>query len=295
MSEFHSGFVAVLGKPNVGKSTLINQLVGTKVAITSSKPQTTRRRVLGVVHGDGFQAVLVDTPGLSEPRHALGRKMVKWATEEGREADLILLVVELTHPPTAEDVSAAELVQGFARPVLLVCNKVDRAPAEVDELRAGYRALMAFEAVHEVSATQGLGMAELLAALRARLPEGPPFFPPDQVSDQNQRLLIEEVLRERVLHNTRQEIPHAVAVQVEDMRPGENPDVTVVVAYLYVERPNQKKILIGKNGALLKKIGSEARLQLEQLLGQKLFLDLWVKVKADWRDREDWLRALGYE
>ena len=285
--------MALVGKPNVGKSTLINRLVGTKVAITSSKPQTTRHRVLGVMHGEDYQIVLVDTPGLMQPRHALGRKMEKWALEESREADLVLFLVELTHPPTAEDEFAAEHLASLGERVWLVLNKLDRR--KDDQVADLYRQLGSYARSFEVSGLEGTGLDELTRALREFLPEGDPFFPPDQVTDQNRALLASEVIREKVLHLTRQEIPHAVAVVVEETRPADKPDMLYVSAYLYVERPNQKRILIGKHGQLLKAIGAEARAELEELWGQRIFLELWVKVKEGWRDREDWLRSLGYE
>ncbi|MGE0491826.1 MAG: GTPase Era [Vulcanimicrobiota bacterium] len=290
---YRSGFVALVGKPNVGKSTLINRLVGTKVAITSSKPQTTRHRVLGVMHGQEYQIVLVDTPGLMQPRHALGRKMEKWALEESREADLVLFLVELTHAPTAEDRFAAEHLAPLGDRVWLVMNKLDRCKDE--QVAEQYQALGGYPRSFQVSALEGQGLEQLTQALCEVLPEGDPFFPPDQVTDQNRALLASEVIREKVLHLTRQEIPHAVAVVVDELRPADKPDMLYLSAYLYVERPNQKRILIGKNGQLLKSIGAEARLELEQLWGQRVFLELWVKVKEGWRDREDWLRSLGYE
>lgn len=293
-ADFKSGFVALVGKPNVGKSTLLNALVGTKVAITSPQPQTTRRRVLGVVHRPGYQVVLVDTPGLSEARHELGRRMVGTAQSESRDADLVLFLVDLTHPPTEADREAVSLLGKTRAPCLLVGNKLDRAKRPEEALEA-YLQLAPFEEAVSLSALTGKNLPRLLQAVVKRLQPGPPFYPPEQVSDQNQRLLIEEVIREKVLLNTRQEIPHAVAVQVEEMRPGTQADTLYVAANLYVEREGQKRIVIGKGGALLKKIGQQAREELQQLLGSKLFLELWVKVKEDWRERPDWLRSLGYE
>lgn len=289
--SFKSGFVALVGKPNVGKSTLLNALVGSKVAITSPLPQTTRRRVLGVVHRPDFQLVLVDTPGLSQAQHELGRRMVGTAQSESRDADVVLFLADLTHPPTEHDRSAVELLGKTRAPVMLVGNKLDKAkrPEEALEL---YRALKEFDEVVSVSAATGKNLPSLLELVVKRLEEGPPYYPPDQVSDQNQRLLIEEVIREKVLLSLRQEVPHAVAVQVEEVREGEP---LYVAANLYVERDGQKRILIGKAGSMLKKIGQQARQELEALLGRRLFLELWVKVKADWRDRPDWLRSLGYE
>lgn len=284
--------MALVGKPNVGKSTLVNRLVGEKVAITSSKPQTTRHRVLGVMHGEDHQVVLVDTPGLMKANHLLGRKMEQWALDESREADLILFVVELTHAPTAEDESVASLLQQLKPPLWLVLNKSDREKAGAAEL---YRSLAPEAEQFVCSGLSGQGVEGLSSRLRQEMPEGHPYFPPEQVSDQNRRLFASEMIREKVLLNTRQEIPHSVAVMVEELRPGDNPDVLYVNAYLFVERDTQKKILIGRGGQLLKKIGAEARVELESLWDTRVFLDLWVKVKENWRERADWLRSLGYE
>ncbi len=292
-----SGFVALVGKPNVGKSTLINALVGRPVSIVTEKPQTTRRRILGVVHGEGHQIVLVDTPGLVKPRNALGRKMTKIIEAEGREADLVLLVVDMTGKPTAADREAYARVAALPVPRLLVANKIDRArkPAQAMPLLAAYGELGEFEEVFPISAAEGTNLELLRAALVARLPEGDPFFPEDMDTDLDTQTWIEEIVREQVLNRTRQEIPHSVAVKVEDMQPGDNPEVLMIRVHLFVERASQKRILIGSKGALLKEVGQKARELIQEGLGRKVYLDLWVKVKEDWRDREDWLRALGYE
>ena len=293
--SYHSGFVALVGKPNVGKSTLVNKLVGRKVAITSSKPQTTRQRMLGVLHGEGYQAVLVDTPGMMKAKTALHRSMIGAATQEAEGADLVLWLVEATHMPTEEDETVAKLVRTLQakRPGWLVLTKVDKEKEGVSE---ACRALLPDAAqVHQVSAKTGHGVDGLIEALREALPEGPPYFPPDQVSEQNDRLWMAEVIREKVLHATRQEVPHSVAVTVEELREGKSGEGSLYGrAILYVEKNSQKGILIGKDGALLKKIGAESRRDLEAAWGKSLFLDLWVKVKKDWRDRDDWLRYLGY-
>jgi len=293
-----SGFVALVGKPNVGKSTLVNALVGRQVSIVTAKPQTTRRRILGVVHGEGYQIVLVDTPGLVEPRNALGRKMTKIIEAEGREADLVLLVVDLTSKPTKADREAFARVEALGVPRLLVANKVDRArkPEQALPLLAAYGELGEFAEVFPVSAAEGTNLDRLREAIVARLPEGEQFFPEDMDTDLDTQTWIEEVVREQVLNRTRQEIPHSVAVKVEDMQPGEeNPEVLMIRVHLFVERASQKRILIGSKGALLKEIGQHARELIQKELDRKIYLDLWVKVKEDWRDREDWLRALGYE
>ncbi len=293
--SFQSGFVALVGKPNVGKSTLVNRLVGRKVAITSSKPQTTRQRMLGVFHGDDFQAVLVDTPGMMLPKSGLHRKMLTTATQEAREADFVLWLAESTHLPTEEDKKVGEMLAEMAakgRPVWLVLTKLDKAREGVAE---AYATLAPFVTkTFRLSAKTGGGVPDLLKELVAALPEGPAFFPSDQVTEQNDRLWLAEIVREKVLARTRQELPHSVAVAVEELREAEggNPGLYGRVI-LYVERESQKRILIGKKGDLLKRVGMEARKELEAEWDRPLYLDLWVKVKEDWRDREDWLHIFG--
>lgn len=293
--SFQSGFVALVGKPNVGKSTLVNRLVGRKVAITSDKPQTTRQRMLGVFHGDDFQAVLVDTPGMMLPKSQLHKKMISAASQEAREADIVLWLAELTHRPTEEDERVGRLLREAAedRPVWLVLTKKDKAREGVREAYAELCPELAH--VFELSAKTGEGVPDLLKALVGALPEGPAFFPTDQITEQNDRLWLAEVVREKVLSMTRQEVPHAVAVTVEEMRPAEGGgDGLYARAILYVEKDSQKRILVGRKGALLKRVGMETRKELEAAWGRSLYLDLWVKVKEDWREREDWLRIFGY-
>lgn len=294
---YRSGFVALVGKPNVGKSTLVNALVGKSISITSSKPETTRRRVLGVVHGEGYQVVLVDTPGLGDAHTLLGKKLKDMATSEGLEADLVLFMVDTTHFPTEEDRAAAQIFACAPGRKILLANKVDvhTTPELVLPYLQAYAQLGEFEQILPVSAQQGQNLDKLRALLVEALPEGDPYFPPESVHDLDPRTRVEELIRQQVLLHTRKEVPHAVAVQVEEMRPGDHPDVTLIRAVLYVERDSQRKILIGRKGEMLKKLGSEARPLVEQELGGKVFLELWVKVKERWRDRPDWLRALGYE
>ena len=291
--SYRSGFVALVGKPNVGKSTLVNRLVGRKVAITSKKPQTTRQRMMGVVHGDDFQAVMVDTPGIMMPKRRLHKKMISTAGSEAKSADLVLWLVELTHSPTDEDKNVAHMLREKAKkyPVWLVLNKMDLAREGVAE---SYVPLLNVERTFTLSATTGEGVPDLFMAISKSLPEGPMFFPPDQVTDQNDKLWMAEVIREKVLVHTRQEVPHAVAVTVEELRSKTDGEGLYARAVLYVERETQKKILIGKGGGLLKRVGTESRRELEKAWGQSIYLDLWVKVKPDWRERDDWLKHFGY-
>jgi len=286
--------VSLVGKPNVGKSTLVNHLVGRPISITSPKPETTRRRVLGIVHGEGYQVVLVDPPGLATARHALGRLLRESATTEGRESDLLVFCVELTHMPTQEDRDALAVFDGSSVPRILVGNKVDRAkkPADILPFLQAYSELGEFSEVFPVSAVRGDNLDVLKSYIIAQMPEGVPYFPSDMISDLDQATNVEELIREQVLMATHQEIPHCVAVKVEEMGPGDNPTVTLIRATLYIEKDSQKKILIGKKGDKLKDIGQKAREKIEAQLGIKVFLELWVKVKEDWRDRKDWVKIL---
>lgn len=297
---FRSGFVTVVGKPNVGKSTLINSLVGRKVAIVSSKPQTTRHRILGVKNGQGVQAVFVDTPGVHKPSHELGRYLEKTYLGELQGADMVLLMVDSTHDMGEEDDRAFSFIfkgnQPVEVPVILVVNKIDAAkPGKVEKIEEQAMSRGKFTGVFRVSALKGTGLESLENAVMGALPEGPPYFPPDQVSDQTPELQAAEMVREKILLKTRQEIPHCVFVHTEDFREGKTPGVLYISVYIYVEKKSQKGIIIGKGGKRLKDIGALARMELETLLGKKVFLDLWVKVKEDWRDRKDLLKSWGYE
>lgn len=296
-SVFRSGFVALIGRPNVGKSTLLNCIVGQKVAITSSKPQTTRRRVLGIHHGRSRQIVFVDTPGfLRAPSNRLGEMMLESAKTEGQEADVVVLVTDCAQPPSDDDRKVGDFLRELSMPKVLVLNKIDIVPEEEQRQRLQeYNALADFQKSFLVSAFRNLRVRGLVNYLSKLMPEGCPYFPPEQVSDQNNQLLAEEIIREKLLRNTGQEVPHAVAVQVEECRPAENKNMQYLRAVIYVERDGQKNIILGSGGSRLKRIGSQARADLEPVFGKKVYLDLWIKVKENWRDRSDWLRALGYD
>ena len=297
--KYRSGFVALLGKPNVGKSNLLNCIVGQKVAITSPKPQTTRRRVLGVHHGRNRQIVFVDTPGfLKDPHNRLGEYMLDSAKTEGQEADLAVFVVDGHMDPDDEDQRVAAFLADLDLPKVLVINKIDLVKDEslLQSRCQAYSALGDFKRVFMLSATAGGNkLRALVNYLGKQMPEGCPYFPEDQVSDQDISLLAEEIIREKLLRNTGQEVPHAVAVKVEECRPGNKPNLQYIRAVIYVEREGQKSIIVGAEGKKLRLIGSQARADLEPLFHKKVFLDLWIKVKEDWRDRSDWLKALGYE
>jgi len=287
--DFRSGYVVVIGRPNVGKSTLVNRLVGARLAPTSPVPQTTRRRLLGILSRDDVQVVFVDTPGMHRPVQKLGESMVR-ATEQALvEADLVLCVLDCTRETGDEDRLAMARARQVDAPALLVVNKVDRAdgptwrpPPEAE----------AFAALHRTSALTGQGLPELLDDIVARLPEGPPYFPLDQLSDAYEREIGGELIREAALGRLRQELPHAVAVRVEEWKQRAN-GMIYVQATLYVERESQKGIVIGQGGRTLKEIGTIARRSLEGWTEQRVYLDLHVKVLKDWRKDEHALRRLG--
>jgi GTPase len=293
----HSGYVAVIGRPNVGKSTLMNQIIGDKIAIVSPKPQTTRIRQLGIHSTPDAQAIFIDTPGIHQARHKLGEFMVDVALDALRDADVLLFVVDMTEQPNADDKRVAQMIRDSrtGAPVVLALNKIDRTPADkVLPTVEAYRALIAPESDWStISAQTGAGVPDLLKRIVEKLPPGPQFYPDDQLSDANMREIVAEIVREKVLLHTEQEVPHAVAVEIEEFKE-RSANLTYIHANIYVERDSQKGILVGKGGAMLKKISSEARLDMEKLLETKVYLELWVKVLKDWRTNEAILRRLGY-
>jgi GTPase len=287
-----SGFVALVGKPNVGKSTLLNAYFDFKVSIVSPKPQTTRIAVRGILNRDDAQVVFIDTPGLHQPRSRLGEYMVEAARRSLPDADVVCFVVDATEPPTAQDRRIAELVKASRKPTILVLNKVDIA-RHADEVLQQYRDLGPWDTEAAVSGKLNAGMETLLERIIERLPEGPRLFPADQATDLGEREQVAELVREKVLLNTQQEVPHGVAVEVEEweMR-GER---LYIRATVNVERDSHKGIIIGEGGQMLRKIGAAARYEIERLLGRPIYLDLWVKVRRDWRSDPTSLRWLGYD
>jgi GTP-binding protein Era len=296
MSEdFRCGYIALMGVPNVGKSTLLNRLVGDKLAITSPKPQTTRHRLLGIVNREGAQFLFLDTPGVLDPKGALNATLVEAALAALGEADVAVWLVEPRMPNPRDKILLPHL-QRLSRPLIVAVNKIDTvAKPLLLPLIQAYHELFPDSPIIPLSALAGDGVAELTAALRERLPAGPPLYPPDQETDSTERFLVAELIRERVLHHTSEEVPHAVAVQVEEFDESRRPHLIKIRAVVYVERDSQKGILIGKGGRMLKVIGAEARAEIELLLGAKVFLELWVKVWKNWRKDPRALRRLGYQ
>jgi GTP-binding protein Era len=285
--------VALFGPPNSGKSTLLNTLVGAKVAITSPVPQTTRTPLRGVVHRPDAQVVFVDTPGLHRPRHRLGEHMVRGARKALEDVDLALLVLDASRTPGEEAEEAARAAAGVRVPRLVALNKVDVASDEqVRAWKAWVVDRVPAEEVLTTSALQGVGLEELLDAVVRRLPEGPPYFAPDDLTDQPVQALVREIIREKAIELTREEVPHAVAVELEEFRKDPDRDVTYIRATLHVERPSQKKILVGAGGRVVREIGRRARPEVEAWVGGPVYLDLWVKVSEDWRRKDGFLRRL---
>jgi GTP-binding protein Era len=294
--DHRSGFVAMVGRPSVGKSTLVNAIVGQKVAIVSDKPQTTRNRVLGILTRPDAQVIFVDVPGMHKPVHKLGKYMVELAEAAVPDADVVLFTVDVSVPPQEEDRLAAAYLAGHRRaPLLLVLNKMDQL--RPDKLQAhvdAYQALGTFADWMMTSATRGDNLDKLLDMILARLPLGPRYYPEGQVTDVTERFLAGELIREQVLRLLRQEVPHAVAVVVEEFKE-RHEGLTYIGATIYVEKDSQKGIVIGSGGGMLKRIGAAAREEIEHLLETKVFLELWVKVRLKWRRDDAALRNVGYE
>ena len=303
--SFHSGFVCILGRPNAGKSTLLNALVGEKLAIISPKPQTTRNRILGIINvekkkgREAGQIVLIDTPGVHRPDSSLGRKMMAEVREALEGCQLVLLIVDAHRKWAAEDTFVLDLVKKSGTPVFLLLNKIDLLADKrnVLPLIGQFQPLHNFQEIVPISALRKKGLDDLLDCVVKALPSGPRYFPEDQITDQPVRFMASELIREQVLMQTREEIPHAVTVLVEQFEEG--PKLVRIAATIYCERDGQKAILLGKGGQMLKKIGTWARLDIEKMVGRKVFLELYVKVQPGWRESRqfvndlDWRRQFG--
>lgn len=288
-----SGFITVIGRPNVGKSTLINKIIGQKIAIMSDKPQTTRSRIQCILTQDDAQFIFLDTPGIHKPKFKLGEYMLKAAEGTLKEVDAIFFVIDATEKFGGGEKYILERLSTTDKPTILVINKIDLIDREkILPIIAEYSARKDFAAIVPISAATGNNVDELLNEAKKFLPEGPKYYPADMVTDQPERLIVAEIIREKILHVTEDEVPHSVAVDIEEITPRKD-SVTYVRAVIYVERDSQKGILIGKGGELLKNIGKNARPEIEMLLGKKIFLDLWVKVKRGWRNSAGAIQSLG--
>ena len=294
MNAHKSGFAAVIGRPNVGKSTLINALIGQKIAIMSDKPQTTRSRILCILTEEDAQVIFLDTPGVHKPKHKLGDYMAKATEGALHGVDVVVFVVDVTEKMGAGEQYILKQLANVRVPVLLAVNKVDCIPRQQSlPIIESYAKVYDFAGIVPISAREGENLDGLLAEIKAHLPEGPQYYPVDMVTDQPERLIVAELVREKVLALTRDEIPHAVAVDIEEMTTRQKGDV-YIRAVIYVERESQKGIVIGAKGALLRTIGAQARADVETLLGAKVYLDLWVKTRKDWRNRATALREFGF-
>lgn len=292
---YKSGFISIIGRPNVGKSTFLNRVVGQKIAIMSDKPQTTRNKVQGVVTTEDSQMVFIDTPGIHKPKHKLGDFMMKVAKNTLKEVDLVLFMANADESLGKGDEFIIDMLGDSGTPVVLVLNKIDLIhPDELIGVIDTYRGQMDFDEIVPISALQGNNVERLMEVIKEYLPEGPQYYPADQVTDHPERFIISELIREKVLHLTREEIPHSVAVVIERIAKREGQDTVDVSATIIVERDSQKGIVIGKRGALLKEVGTRARQDIEMLLGSKVYLELWVKVQKDWRNRSNQLREYGF-
>lgn len=294
-NNFHSGFVAILGRPNVGKSTFLNRVVGQKIAIMSDKAQTTRNKIQGINTEDNAQIVFIDTPGIHKPHSRLGDFMVESALSTLNEVDAVLFMVNATQKRGRGDDFIIERLKNVKKPIYLVINKIDQIhPDKLLQIMDDYRNTLDYAEVFPISALEGNNCPELIESLVNTLPEGPQYYPADQITDHPERFIAGELIREKVLELTREEVPHSVAVVVDRIH-REDDEKVLVQATIVVERNSQKGIIIGKGGKMLKQIGVKARKDIELMLGDKVYLELWVKVQPNWKDRQVDLQALGYK
>lgn len=293
-TNFKSGFITIIGRPNVGKSTFMNRVIGQKIAIMSDKAQTTRNKIQGVLTTDDAQMVFIDTPGIHKPKHRLGDFMVNVAENTLNEVDAVIFMINAKEGYGRGDQYIIDLLQKVKSPVFLIINKIDLiTPEEVFKLIEQYNKMYDFEEIVPISALEGNNVDHLVDVLKGHLEEGPQYYPADQVTDHPERFVIAELIREKVLHLTKEEIPHSIAVVIENIEEREQEKI-LIQAIIVTERSTQKGILIGKQGSMLKRIGRYARKDIEALLGSKVYLELWIKVKKDWRNKESQLQEYGF-
>ncbi|WP_156290700.1 GTPase Era [Oceanobacillus salinisoli] len=293
-NNYKSGFIAIIGRPNVGKSTFLNRVIGQKIAIMSDKPQTTRNKIQGVLTRDDAQMVFIDTPGIHKPKHRLGDFMVQVAENTLNEVDAVLFMINAKEGYGKGDQFIMDLLAKTKSPVFLIINKIDLIhPDDLFPLIEQYKDKANFEEVIPISALQGNNITHLLDVLKSKLPEGPQYYPEEQITDHPERFIITELIREKVLELTREEIPHSITVVMENLEKRDS-NAIFIQATIITERKTQKGILIGKQGSMLKEIGKKARKDIEALLGSKVYLELWVKVKKDWRNKQSQLYEFGF-
>lgn len=294
MTEHKSGFVSIIGRPNVGKSTFMNRVIGHKIAIMSDKAQTTRNKIQGVMTRNDAQIIFLDTPGIHKPKHKLGDYMMRVAKNTLSEIDAIMFMVNVNEEIGRGDEYIMEMLKNVKTPVFLVLNKIDLVhPDALMPRIEQYQKYMNFTEIVPISALEGLNVDHFIDVLKTYLPEGPKYYPDDQISDHPEQFVVSEIIREKILHLTSEEIPHALGVNVDRMIK-ENDERVRVEATIYVERDSQKGIVIGKGGKKLKEVGKRARHDIEMLLGSKVYLELWVKVQKDWRNKVNFIRQMGY-
>ena len=300
MSNFKSGFVSLIGRPNVGKSTFINNVLGQKISIISPKPQTTRNRINGVYTTENEQIIFIDTPGIHKAHHELGEFMNKESLSTLSDVDLVLMIIDGTESFGTGDEFVLNQLRKAKSKAILVVNKIDlvkdgKQKEKLLENVLKFEKAFNFEEIFYISALNGTNIDKLMKCITERLEEGPMYYPEDQVSDHPESFIISEIVREKVLALTKEEVPHSVAVVMEEMKHNEdNPNLMDIRCVIVVERPSQKKIIIGRSGSMIKEIGTQARKDLVMLLGQKVYLELWVRVEDDWRNRSNQLKKFGY-
>lgn len=293
---FKSGFITIIGRPNVGKSTLLNKLVGEKMAIMSDKPQTTRNQIQCIVTGENYQLIFIDTPGIHKPQHKLGEYMVNAAQTSFSDVDVVLFVVECDANVGLGDKYIIEQLANIKTPVILILNKVDLTEkSEVLNVINAYKDLYNFSSIIPISAFNNEGVNIVIDEIIKIVPEGPKYFPDDMITDQLEKQVVSEMIREKILHLMQDEVPHGIAIDVIGMKERKNKKIMDIEANIYCEKDSHKGMIIGKEGSMLKKVGLRSRIDIERFLGIQVNLKLWVKVKADWRNDENMLKNLGYK
>lgn len=293
--NYKSGFVTIIGRPNVGKSTLLNNIIGEKIAIISDKPQTTRNTIQCVYTGDDFQIVFLDTPGIHRPKNKLDEYMQSVTSSALKEVDAVIWLVDDSKKIGPGDQMILDQLSNVKTPKILVINKVDKLTGEdLQVILNAYEETKIFDTIIPLSAIKGYNVDKLINAIKEIIPEGPQYFPADMITDQPERLLISEIIREKALHYLEQEVPHGVAVDIDMIKSREDKDIVDITATIYCERDSHKGIIIGKGGRKLKGIGKSAREDIEKLLGSKIYLELWVKVNKNWREKEALVKKMGY-